>query len=117
MTHAFPRAREQANRRAGHLLGFPPGYATGRAFKAFVDMPARAAVSSQVAAARRAGGARQINCGLLGAGNGYFGIADVGLVEEIGEYLALAIRVDQRFRRRADAAEALRAGKPPGAGR
>ena len=45
----------RANRRAGHLLGFAPGYATGKLFAAFVELPARAAVQTQLAAARRTG--------------------------------------------------------------
>ncbi len=32
------------------------------------------------------------------AGEGYFAVADVGLIEEIGEYLALAIRADRMLR-------------------
>ena len=44
----------RANRRAGHLLGFSPGYATGKPFTAFVELPARAAVQTHLAAARRA---------------------------------------------------------------
>ena len=47
-------------------------------------------------------------------GAGYFSTADVGLVEEIGEHLALAIRVDRMLRQRADVADALQAGlRPP----
>lgn len=56
----------RANRRAGHLLGFPPGYATGKAFTALVDLPARLAVRAHLAASRRTGAARQVRCGLLG---------------------------------------------------
>jgi serine phosphatase RsbU (regulator of sigma subunit) len=48
------------------------------------------------------------------AGAGYFSTADVGLVEEIGEHLALAIRVDRMLRHRVDVADALQAGlRPP----
>src|SRR5712692_1782112 len=50
----------RANRRAGRLLGFPPGYATGKPFTALVDLPARAAVHAHLAASRRTGEARQI---------------------------------------------------------
>jgi serine phosphatase RsbU (regulator of sigma subunit)/PAS domain-containing protein len=44
---------------------------------------------------------------------GPFGLADVGLVEELGEQLALAIRVDRLFRRRTEVAEALQASLLP----
>ena len=44
----------------------------------------------------------------------YFETADLGVVEEIGEQLALAIRVDRMLRQRADVADALQAGlRPP----
>jgi len=56
----------RANGRAGELIGAPPGYATGRALTAFVDLPSRAAVKSQLAAAARTGTARQVECRLLG---------------------------------------------------
>jgi hypothetical protein len=56
----------RANSRAGQLIGAPPGYATGRALTAFVDLPSRAAVKSQLAAAARTGTARQVECRLLG---------------------------------------------------
>jgi serine phosphatase RsbU (regulator of sigma subunit)/PAS domain-containing protein len=56
----------RANGRAGDLIGAPPGYATGRALTAFVDLPSRASVMSQLAAAARTGTARQADCRLLG---------------------------------------------------
>jgi PAS domain-containing protein len=56
----------RANARAGDLIGAPPGYATGKALTAFVDLPFRAAVTSQFAAAARTGKARQVECRLLG---------------------------------------------------
>jgi PAS domain-containing protein len=56
----------RANGKAGDLIGAPPGYATGRALTAFVDLPSRAAVQSQLAAAVRTGTARQVQCRLLG---------------------------------------------------
>jgi serine phosphatase RsbU (regulator of sigma subunit)/PAS domain-containing protein len=42
-----------------------------------------------------------------------FEMADVGLVEELGEQLALAIRVDRMFRHRADIADALKTSLLP----
>jgi serine phosphatase RsbU (regulator of sigma subunit)/PAS domain-containing protein len=56
----------RANGKAGDLIGAPPGYATGRALITFVDLPSRAAVKSQLAAAARTGVARQVECRLLG---------------------------------------------------
>jgi len=56
----------RANGKAGQLIGAPPGYATGRALTAFVDLPSRAAVTSQLAAAARTGTTRQVECRLLG---------------------------------------------------
>jgi len=56
----------RANGKAGQLIGAPSGYATGRALTAFVDLPSRAAVKSQLAAAARTGTTRQVECRLLG---------------------------------------------------
>jgi len=47
------------------------------------------------------------------AGERHFEIADLGLVEELGEQLALAIRVDQLVRRRIEIADALQASLLP----
>jgi serine phosphatase RsbU (regulator of sigma subunit)/PAS domain-containing protein len=66
----------RANGKAGELIGASPGYATGRPLTAFVDLPSRAAVQSQLAAVARTGTARRIECRLLGPG----GPADATLV-------------------------------------
>ena len=63
----------RANNKAAELLGSPPGYATGKALTAFVDMPARAAVQTQLAAVARTGKPRQTGSRMLTAG----GPADV----------------------------------------
>jgi serine phosphatase RsbU (regulator of sigma subunit)/PAS domain-containing protein len=47
------------------------------------------------------------------AGRGHFVIADVGLVEELGEHLALAIRIDRLFRQRTEVANTLQASLLP----
>ncbi|MBV9383232.1 MAG: SpoIIE family protein phosphatase [Streptosporangiaceae bacterium] len=47
------------------------------------------------------------------AREGHFEIADLGLAEELGEHLAIAIRVDRMFRRRSEVAEALQASLLP----
>ncbi len=70
----------RANARAGELIGTAPGYATGRALTAFVDLPSRAAVESQLAAAARTGAARQVECRLLGPGGPADATLTVGVV-------------------------------------
>ena len=57
----------RVNAAAGDLLGSGPGYATGKAFSAFIDLPSRAAAATQLAAAARKGETRQFRCGLLTA--------------------------------------------------
>jgi len=44
---------------------------------------------------------------------GPFGVADLGLAEELGRHLAIAIRVDRVFRQRSQVAEALQASLLP----
>ena len=65
----------RANGRASELLGSRPGYSTGKMLTAFVDLPSRAAVHSQLAAVARTGRPREISCRLLGPG----GPVDAGL--------------------------------------
>ena len=55
----------RANNKAAELLGSPPGYATGKALTAFVDMPSRAAVQTQLAAVARTGKLRQTGSRML----------------------------------------------------
>ena len=57
----------RVNAAAGDLLGSGPGYATGKAFTAFIDLPSRPAAAAHLAAAARKGEARQFRCGLLTA--------------------------------------------------
>jgi phosphoserine phosphatase RsbU/P len=57
----------RANSAAGRLVGSGPGYPTGKPFTAFVDLPFRAAVQSQVATVVRTGEVRTLRCGLLTA--------------------------------------------------
>src|SRR5215469_769363 len=47
------------------------------------------------------------------AADGHFGVADLGLAEELGQHLAIAVRVDRMFRRRSEVAEALQASLLP----
>ena len=58
---------QRVNRSAGDLIGAKPGYATGRPFTAFVALPSRAAVNSQLTAVGRTGKQRRIRCSLLAA--------------------------------------------------
>ena len=60
---------QRVNRAAGDLIGAKPGYATGRPFTAFVALPSRAAVNSQLTAVGRTGKPRQLGCSLV-AGDG-----------------------------------------------
>ena len=60
---------QRVNRAAGDVIGAKPGYATGRPFTAFVALPSRAAVNSQLTAVGRTGKPRQIRCSLV-AGDG-----------------------------------------------
>src|SRR3984957_20368978 len=57
----------RVNAAAGDLLGSGPGYATGKAFTAFIDLPSRPAAATHFAAAARKGETRQFRCGLLTA--------------------------------------------------
>jgi serine phosphatase RsbU (regulator of sigma subunit)/PAS domain-containing protein len=57
----------RANKEAAALIGSPPGYATGKLLTAFVDLPFRAAVQTQLAAVVRTGRARRASCRMLTA--------------------------------------------------
>jgi serine phosphatase RsbU (regulator of sigma subunit)/PAS domain-containing protein len=57
----------RVNRAAGALLETGTGYATGKLFTAFVNLPSRAAVQTQLAAVIRTGSPRQVRCELLTA--------------------------------------------------
>jgi len=56
----------RVNRRGADLLGAGAGYASGKLFTAFVALPSRAAVHSQLAAVARTGKPRRLSCPLLG---------------------------------------------------
>jgi serine phosphatase RsbU (regulator of sigma subunit)/PAS domain-containing protein len=55
----------RANRAAGDLTGAGTGYATGRPFTAFLGLPSRAAVQTQLAAVIRTGQGRLAVCELV----------------------------------------------------
>ena len=56
---------QRVNTRASELLGSGSGYAVGKLFTAFVDLPSRAVVQSQLATVVRTGRTRRIQCRLL----------------------------------------------------
>jgi serine phosphatase RsbU (regulator of sigma subunit) len=55
----------RANNEAAALIGSPSGYATGKPLAAFVDLPFRAAVQTQLAAVVRTGRPRRASCRML----------------------------------------------------
>ena len=57
----------RVNAAAGELLGSGPGYATGKLFTAFIDLPARPTAATQLAAAARKNQTREFRCTLLTA--------------------------------------------------
>ena len=59
----------RANSAAGQLVARvqAPGYPTGKLFTAFIDLPFRAALQSQLAAVVRTGEIRTVRCGVLAA--------------------------------------------------
>ncbi len=57
---------QRVNRSAGDLIGAKPGYATGRQFAAFVNLPSRTAVQAQLGAVSRTGQPRRLRASLLG---------------------------------------------------
>jgi serine phosphatase RsbU (regulator of sigma subunit)/PAS domain-containing protein len=69
----------RANEKAGELIGAPSGYAAGKMLTAFADLPSRAAISSQLAAALRTGLPRQAEIKLLGPA----GPADATLIANV----------------------------------
>jgi sigma-B regulation protein RsbU (phosphoserine phosphatase) len=88
----------RANSAAGQLVGSGTGYPTGKLFTAFVDLPFRAAVQSQLATVVRTGEVRQLHCGVLAA-------------DGVAEYAVTACPVQVR----GDAGQLLVAVGPPGA--
>jgi serine phosphatase RsbU (regulator of sigma subunit)/PAS domain-containing protein len=102
----------RANSQAGELIGAPPGYATGRALTAFVDLPSRATVKSQLAAAARTGTARQVECRLLGPSGPVDATltADVITLQDGARLLVVTIAGQEG---RAGKAPRARGGRPP----
>jgi serine phosphatase RsbU (regulator of sigma subunit)/PAS domain-containing protein len=105
----------RANGRAGQLIGAPPGYATGRALTAFVDLPSRAAVKSQLAAAARTGTARQVECRLLGPDGPVDATltADIITMQDGARLLVVTAAGPAQGERGAGKASREREGRPP----
>jgi serine phosphatase RsbU (regulator of sigma subunit)/PAS domain-containing protein len=83
----------RVNQAAGALLDTGSGYATGRPFTAFVNLPSRAVVDSLLAAVIRTGQARQVRCELLtGAGTTEFELT-AGLARPRGDADQLVVAV------------------------
>jgi serine phosphatase RsbU (regulator of sigma subunit)/PAS domain-containing protein len=83
----------RANAAAGQLVGSGSGYPTGKPFTAFVDLPFRAAVQSQVAAVVRTGEARTMRCGVLTADGAAEREVTVGAVQARGDSGQLIVAV------------------------
>jgi serine phosphatase RsbU (regulator of sigma subunit)/PAS domain-containing protein len=97
----------RVNAAAGDLLGSGPGYATGKAFTAFIDMPSRPAAATHLAAAVRKGEIRQFRCGLLTATGAVEHALAVRPVSTQGNAAHLVVAVTS-----AEVAPAGRRGKP-----
>jgi len=98
---------QRVNKAAGDLIGAKPGYATGRPFTAFVNLPSRAAVNSQLTAVARTGKQRGIRCSLLAAGGLVPSELIIGTVAVRGEADPLMVAV------RATAAPPSKPAAPP----
>jgi serine phosphatase RsbU (regulator of sigma subunit)/PAS domain-containing protein len=83
----------RVNAAGGEILGSGPGYATGKHFTAFVDLPARAALQTHLAAALRTGDRQQFRCSLLtraGQTEHTLTVQPVNLRGEAGQLIVLA---------------------------
>src|SRR5437763_9189246 len=98
----------RVNAAADKLLGSGPGYATGKAFSAFIGMASRPAAATQLAAAARKGETRQFRCGLLTASGAVDHTLAVHPASAQGTAAHLVVAVTS-----AEVAPAGRRGKPP----
>ncbi len=83
----------RANRQAGGLLGVPPGYTTGKPFTAFVDLPGRAAMKTQLNALVRTRRPRRVRCQLQSTSGKVETALTIDLVELAGEPESLIVAV------------------------
>jgi serine phosphatase RsbU (regulator of sigma subunit)/PAS domain-containing protein len=105
---------QRVNKAAGDLIGAKPGYATGRPFTAFVNLPSRAAVNSQLTAVARTGKQRGIRCSLLAADGLVPSELIIGTVAVRGEADPLMVAVRPTTDRSPQSAD--RAPRPAGSG-
>ena len=110
---------QRVNKAAGDLIGAKPGYATGRPFTAFVNLPSRAAVNSQLTAVARTGKPRGIRCSLLAADGLIPSELIIGTVAVRGEADPLIVAVRDTADRPPKAADrpSKSAGRPSKAAR
>jgi serine phosphatase RsbU (regulator of sigma subunit)/PAS domain-containing protein len=95
----------RASNKAAELLGAPSGYATGKTLAAFIDLPARAAVNTQLAAALRTGKPRTASCRILTADGPLDAVITAALADLPGDPPVLIVA--------ASAAGAVPAGAVP----
>jgi serine phosphatase RsbU (regulator of sigma subunit)/PAS domain-containing protein len=108
----------RANNKAAALLGTPTGYATGKPLSAFLDLPFRAAVETQLAAVMRTGADRATQCRVL-TSDGPLGVTlTVAAVELPGDPSLLMVAVSPATElpvadSPADTAAAAETARPP----
>lgn len=100
----------RANRAAGELLDTGTGYATGKPFTTFVNLPSRAAVHTHLATVMRTGHTARLRCELLTSGGTVGCELTAGLARPRGDSGKLIIAVRQPAPRLARPGE----GGPPG---
>ncbi|HEX2819934.1 MAG TPA: SpoIIE family protein phosphatase [Streptosporangiaceae bacterium] len=103
---------QRVNKAAGNMIGAKPGYATGRPFTAFVNLPSRAAVNSQLTAVARTGRPRRIRCSLLAADGLVPSELIIGTVGVRGEADPLMVAVRDAAARPAAARQSGAASEP-----
>jgi serine phosphatase RsbU (regulator of sigma subunit) len=79
----------RANLRASQLIGAEHGSAAGRLLTAFTDMPARAAVAAQLAAAARTGQQQHLRCWMLGADGAFDAVLTIAAMAADDQQLLL----------------------------
>jgi hypothetical protein len=95
--------------------GSGSGYPTGKPFTAFIDLPFRAALQSQLGAVVRTGKARSLGCGVLAADGTAEREVTVCPARVRGESAQLVLQFCRGQLRDDVTMLALRAGEPPAA--